>query len=67
MTGALIGAVLGTVSVRYIATLLYGVKGSDPVMFTGPALLVLTMALLSALPVILRASRIDPKLMLRAE
>jgi hypothetical protein len=36
-------------------------------MLTGPALLVLTMALLSALPVILRASRIDPKLMLRAE
>jgi ABC-type antimicrobial peptide transport system permease subunit len=67
MTGALIGAVLGTVSVRYIATLLYGVKGSDPVMFTGPALLVLSMALLSALPVVLRASRIDPKLMLRAE
>jgi putative ABC transport system permease protein len=67
MTGAVIGAVLGIVSVRYIATLLYDVKGSDPVMLTGPALLVLAMALVSALPVILRASRIDPKLMLRAE
>src|ERR1700733_7741082 len=67
MAGAVIGAVLGIVSVRYIATLLYDVKGSDPVMLTGPALLVLAMALVSALPVILRASRIDPKLMLRAE
>jgi putative ABC transport system permease protein len=67
MTGVGIGAVLGIASARYIVTLLYGVRGSDPVMLTGPALLVLAMALLSALPVILRASRIDPKLMLRAE
>jgi ABC-type antimicrobial peptide transport system permease subunit len=67
MTGAVIGAALGIVSVRYVETLLYGVKGSDPVMLTGPALVLLAIALLSALPVIVRASRIDPKIMLRAE
>jgi putative ABC transport system permease protein len=67
MTGAVIGAALGIASVRYVETLLYGVRGSDPVMLTGPALVLLAIALLSALPVIARASRIDPKIMLRAE
>jgi Mg/Co/Ni transporter MgtE len=67
MTGAVIGAALGIASVRYVETLLYGVKGSDPVMLTGPALVLLAIALLSALPVIVRALRIDPKIMLRAE
>jgi predicted permease len=65
--GAVIGAALGLASVRYVATLLYGVKGSDPIMLTAPALVLLAIALLFALPVILRASRIDPKIMLRAE
>jgi putative ABC transport system permease protein len=67
MTGAVIGAALGMASVRSVETLLYGVKGSDPVMLAGPALVLLVIALLSALPVIARASRIDPKMMLRAE
>jgi putative ABC transport system permease protein len=67
MTGAVIGAALGIASVHYVETLLYGVKGSDPVMLTGPALVLLAIALLSALPVIVRALRIDPKIMLRAE
>ena len=67
ITGAVIGAALGLALARYVATLLYGVKGSDPVMLTGPALVLFAIALLSALPVIARASRIDPKIMLRAE
>jgi len=67
ITGAMIGAALGIASARYVQTLLYGVKGSDPIMLTSPALVLLAIALLSALPVIARASRIDPKLMLRAE
>jgi len=67
MTGAVIGAALGMVSVRYVETLLYGVKGGDPVMLTAPALVLLAIALLSGLPVLARASRMDPKIMLRAE
>ena len=66
-TGAVIGAALGIASVRYVETLLYGVRGSDPVMLAGPALVLLAIALLSALPVIARASRFDPKIMSRAE
>ena len=57
------GTWVGIASVRYVETLLYGVKGSDPVMLTGPALVLLAIALLSALPVMVRASRIDPKIM----
>jgi putative ABC transport system permease protein len=67
ITGAVIGVALGMASVRYVETLLYGVRGSDPVMLIGPALVLFAIALLSALPVIARASRIDPKIMLRAE
>jgi putative ABC transport system permease protein len=65
--GAVIGAALGIASVRYVETLLYGVKASDPMMLAGPALVLFAISLLFALPVILRASRIDPKIMLRAE
>jgi putative ABC transport system permease protein len=67
MTGAVTGAALGIASVRYVETLLYGVKGSNPVMLAGPALVLFAIALLAAVPVIARASRIDPKIMLRAE
>jgi putative ABC transport system permease protein len=67
MAGVAIGATLGIASVSSVETLLYGVKGSDPVMLIGPALILLVIALASALPVIVRAARIDPKMMLRAE
>jgi predicted permease len=67
ISGAVIGAALGIASVRYVEALLYGVKGSEPIMLIAPALLLLAIALLSALPVIGRASRIDPNVMLRAE
>jgi hypothetical protein len=36
-------------------------------MLAGPALVLLAITLLLALPVIVRASHIDPKIMLRAE
>ncbi len=65
--GAAIGVALGLASVRYVETVLYGVKGTDPIMLAAPALVLFAISLLFALPVILRASRIDPKLMLRAE
>ncbi len=67
MTGAVIGAALGIASVRSVETLLYGVKGTDPLMLAGPSLVLLAIALLSALPVLARVSRIDPTIMLRAE
>ncbi len=53
-------------SVRYIETLLYEVKGTDTGMLMIPSLIILAAASLAALPAVLRAMRIDPVEMLRA-
>ena len=65
--GAAAGIALGIASVRYVQTLLFGVKGTDPSMLIAPALVLLAAALLAALPAVLRAARIVPSIMLRAE
>lgn len=65
--GAAAGIALGMASVRYVQTLLFGVKGTAPSMLIAPALVLLAAALLAALPAVLRAARIDPCIMLRAE
>jgi predicted permease len=65
--GAAAGIALGMASVRYVQTLLFGVKGTDPSMLIAPALVLLAAALLAALPAVLRAARINPSIMLRAE
>ena len=67
LVGALAGVALGIASVRYIAALLYQVKASDPAMLALPALTILGVALLAALPAVFRAVRIDPVAMLRSE
>lgn len=65
--GAIAGLALGYTSVRYIESLLYQVKPSDPGMLAFPAFTILAAALLAALPPATRAVRIDPARMLRAE
>lgn len=65
--GALGGLALGFASVRYIESLLYDVKPTDPRMLALPALTILAAALLAALPPVIRAVRIDPAKLLRAE
>jgi predicted permease len=65
--GAAAGVTLGMASMRYVQTLLFGIKGTDPSMLIAPALVLLAAALLAALPAVLRAARIDPSIMLRAE
>jgi putative ABC transport system permease protein len=67
MAGAVIGAALGIASLRYVETLLYGVRGSDPAMLALPTLVLLIAALLAAMPTVVRAARIDPVIMLRVE
>jgi putative ABC transport system permease protein len=66
LAGAGAGMALGMASVRYIETLLYGVKASAP-MLALPSLTILAAAMLAALPAVIRAVRIDPAAMLRAE
>ena len=65
--GALAGLALGFASVRYIESLLYQVRPNDPRMLALPAFTILVAALVAALPPVIRAVRIDPATMLRAE
>jgi putative ABC transport system permease protein len=67
LAGALAGVALGMASARYIETLLYKVKATDLSVLTLPSLAILAAALLAALPAVIRAVRIDPATILRAE
>ena len=67
LVGAAAGLVLGMVSARYIATLLYGVKATDAGMLVLPSATILAAAVVAALPAVVRAVRIDPASMLRAD
>jgi ABC-type lipoprotein release transport system permease subunit len=67
LVGAVVGLGLGAGSVHFIAALLYGAKVTDVSMMIVPAGVLLTAACLAALPAVLRAVKIDPVLMLRAQ
>lgn len=67
IAGAVAGLTLGMASVRYIQSLFYQVKATDPAMLAIPALTILAAALLAALPAVIHAVRIDPVAMLRTE
>jgi predicted permease len=67
LLGAASGVGLGMVSVRFIESLFYQVKATELQMLAIPSLAILAGALLSALPAVIRAVRIDPITMLRAE
>jgi len=65
--GATAGVALGMASTLYVESLLYGVKAGDPGMLALPALTIVVAALLAALPPVIRAVRVDPVTMLRAD
>jgi predicted permease len=65
--GMVAGVALGMASVRYIESLFYQVKATDPVMLALPSLTILAAALLAALPAVIHAVRIHPMTMLRVE
>jgi len=67
LVGAVAGVALGVASVRYVSSLLYGVKGTDVSMMVLPGVVLLVAAGSAALPAVVRAVRIDPAIMLRAE
>jgi predicted permease len=67
LAGALVGLALGMASVRYIESLLYQVKATDVGMLAVPSLTIFAAALLAAIPAVIRAIRIDPASMLRAD
>ena len=65
--GAIGGLALGMAAVRYIESLFYQVKPTDPAMLALPSVTILIAALLAALPPVVRALRIDPAQTLRSE
>jgi ABC-type antimicrobial peptide transport system permease subunit len=65
--GAVTGVGLGLACTRYVQTLLFGVRGSDPTMLAAPASVLLAAASLAAIPAIIRAIRTDPATMLRTQ
>jgi predicted permease len=67
LAGAAAGVGLGLGSVRFVETLLYGVKATDLAMLAGPAAMIFVAAMLAALIPVMRAVRIDPVAMLRVE
>jgi predicted permease len=67
LLGAAAGVGVGMVSVRFIESLFYQVKATDLQMLAPPSLAILAGAFLAAVPAVIRAVRIDPITMLRAE
>jgi len=67
LAGALGGLALGMAAVRYVESLFYQVKPTDPAMLAIPSLAILVAALAAALPGIIRAVTLDPVTVLRSE
>jgi putative ABC transport system permease protein len=67
LMGSLFGITLGVTSVRFIGALLFDVKATDLGVLALPAVAMFAVALLAALPAVVRAVRIDPVRMLRSE
>ena len=67
LAGAVAGLTLGLGSLRLFESLLYQVKATDAFMLALPTVAILIAALLAALPAVIRATRIDPAVTLRAE
>ncbi len=67
LAGAMVGIGLGSASVRFIESLLFEVKATDLGVLALPAVIIFAVALLAALPAVIRAIGIDPATMLRSE
>ena len=67
LAGGLAGLGLGMASVRYIESLLYQVRATDPGMLSLPCLGLFGVALLASFPAVMHAVRVDPVEMLRSE
>ena len=67
LMGLVFGITLGITSVRFIEALLFDVKATDLGVLALPAATIFAVALLAALPAVVRAVRIDPVTILGSE
>jgi putative ABC transport system permease protein len=67
LLGTIAGIALGMASMRYIEALLYEVQATDLSMLILPSLVILAAAAVASVPAVIRAVRIDPAKMLRAD
>ena len=65
--GVVAGVGLGLTSARYMESLFFQVKPSDVSMLVAPSAMILAVAVVATVPGVLRALRIDPVEILRAE
>ena len=65
--GSVAGLALGLTSERYLGALLFQVKSTDLGVLIVPTVTILTVALLAAVPPVIRAVGIDPATSLRAD
>lgn len=67
VTGAAAGLALGLIGQRYVEPLFFGVKASDPTMLVLPWATILGAAFVASIVPVIRALRINPVRMLRAD
>jgi len=65
--GAVLGYAAGVLSVQYIQSILYRASAADPAIFLIPFLIITAAAVGAAAPAFVRAQRINPVEMLRAD
>lgn len=67
LAGVLAGGALGIASMLYVQGLLYGLNGNGFSEMLIPGMVLIAAAVFAALPAVIKAARIDPATMLRAE
>ena len=65
--GTVLGNGAGVLSVQYIQSILYRASAADPAIFLIPFLIITAAAVAAAAPAFVRAQRINPVEMLRAD